>query len=164
MSYSIRLTDTTDILTIQSIAQQTWPSAYGNILSAEQITYMLAMMYSPEAQLEQRNKGHIFLLLLEEDAAMGFVSYQFNYQPGTTKIHKIYVLPSTQGKGYGKALIEEVMEIARAAQQTHLRLDVNYRNKAIGFYEHLGFEKIGRVNTDIGHGYLMEDNIMEMHL
>jgi len=164
MSYAIRPASTADIPSIQSIAQKTWPSAYGNILSEEQITYMLDMMYSPEAQVKQRAKEHIFLLLLENDSPMGFVSYQFDYHPGTTKVHKIYVLPTTQGKGFGKALLLEVKKIAQDAGQTRLRLDVNYRNKALGFYEHLGFEKVGRFDTDIGRGYLMEDYIMEMDI
>ncbi|MEL6140640.1 MAG: GNAT family N-acetyltransferase [Bacteroidota bacterium] len=162
MNYTIRPASISDISTIQFIAEQTWPSAYGDILSKEQISYMLDMMYCPAAQLEQRDKGHVFLLLLEDSEPMGFVSYQFDYQPGTTKIHKIYVLPITQGKGYGKALLVEVRKLAQAAGQARLRLDVNYRNKALGFYEYLGFEKVGRFDTDIGNGYLMEDYIMEM--
>ncbi len=54
--------------------------------------------------------------------------------------------------------------LARAAGQQKLRLDVNYKNRAIGFYEKLGFGKIERFNTDIGNGYMMEDWVMELSL
>ncbi|MFK8163443.1 MAG: GNAT family N-acetyltransferase [Lewinella sp.] len=169
--------------TIQQIAHATWPDTFGDILSEAQIEYMLGMMYSLEAMQEQVVLGHVFHLLVEEQTGhknsdypvgasatarryepVAYVSHQLNYKPGTTKIHKLYALPSVQGKGYGKAMIHKVEAIARAAGQQTLRLDVNYENKAVGFYEYLGFEKVGRYDTDIGHGYLMEDWIMEKAL
>jgi ribosomal protein S18 acetylase RimI-like enzyme len=173
----------TEYETIQKIAHATWPDTFGDILSEKQIDYMLDMMYSLEAMQEQVAKGHVFHLLVEEQAAnqaatasddlratatryepVAYFSYQLDYQPGITKMHKLYALPSMQGKGYGKAMISEAEAIARAAGQQTLRLDVNYENKAVGFYENLGFKKVGRFDTNIGHGYLMEDWIMEKSL
>jgi ribosomal protein S18 acetylase RimI-like enzyme len=173
----------TEYETIQKIAHATWPDTFGDILSEKQIDYMLEMMYSLEAMKEQVAKGHVFYLLIEEQTGnlastasndllatatryepVAYFSYQLDYQPGTTKIHKLYALPSMQGKGYGKAMIGKAEAIARDAGQQTLRLDVNYENKAVGFYEYLGFEKVGRYDTDIGHGYLMEDWIMEKTL
>lgn len=168
--------------TIRQIAHATWPDTFGEILSAEQIEYMLSLMYNVDELAKQVANGVVFRLLVEAGPTratagagyfegaptrftpVGYVGYQPDYLPNTTKIHKIYLLPSTQGKGYGRALINEVVAIARKAGQAKLRLDVNYQNKAIGFYEYLGFEKIERCNTDIGNGYLMEDWIMEMTL
>lgn len=180
MDYRIVIATPGDYATIQSIAHATWPDTFGDILSPEQIDYMLNMMYSEAAIVEQIAKGHIFKLLVAAQAeagaasyadgqvtrfkAVGYVSYEIDYLPGTTKIHKVYLLPETQGKGYGKALLQDVEKIARNAQQERLRLDVNYQNNAIGFYEYLGLKKIDRYNTDIGNGYLMEDWIMEKEL
>lgn len=164
MAYLIVPATPTDYPTIKAIAHRTWPDTFGDILSPAQITYMLDMMYSEAAIREQVAKGHVFHLLREEADAIGYVSHEVDYQPGTTKIHKIYLLPETQGKGFGRALIDRVEQTARAAGQTILRLDVNYENKAIGFYEHLGFRKTERYNTDIGNGYLMEDWVMEKEL
>jgi ribosomal protein S18 acetylase RimI-like enzyme len=167
--------------TIRQIAHDTWPDTFGDILSPEQITYMLEMMYSIPAIEDQVGKGHVFKLLLEAVDTpssekhyvnhggaryrhVGYTSYQIDYLPSTTKIHKIYLLPETQGRGYGKALIQHVEQISRSAGQQILRLDVNYENEAIGFYEYLGFVKIARYNADIGNGYLMEDWQMEKEL
>ena len=168
--------------TIREIAHATWPDTFGAILSGAQIDYMLNMMYNVEELVKQAANGVVFKLLIEADQVneslsqnylkgratrftpVGYVGYQPDYLPNTTKIHKLYLLPSTQGKGYGKALINDVAMIASKAGQGILRLDVNYQNKAIGFYEHLGFKKIERCNTDIGNGYLMEGWIMEMEL
>jgi ribosomal protein S18 acetylase RimI-like enzyme len=164
MEINIRPATSADLITIESIAQRTWPATFGSFLTSEQIDYMLGMMYSPIALTEQIGKGHHFLLLNDGNEDIGYVSYQHDYHPGTTKIHKLYVLPGNQGHGYGKQLIAQVKRIAQAAQQQALRLDVNYQNEAIGFYEYLGFVNIGRHDTDIGNGYLMEDFIFEMEL
>jgi ribosomal protein S18 acetylase RimI-like enzyme len=156
--------------TIQLIAHATWPSAYGDILTPEQIDYMLAMMYTPEAVASQVASGQAFYVLetvdmrLHEKQVVGYVSHELDYQPGTTKIHKLYALPGVQGRGYGRLMVEHVADFARSAGQQKVRLDVNYKNRAIGFYEKLGFEKAERCNTDIGNGYLMEDWVMEMPL
>lgn len=183
-TYRIVPATPTDYETIRKIAHATWPETFGHILSGAQIDYMLRMMYSVDELEKQAADGVVFKLLLEAQRGnknvnpnpnylraavtrfrpVGYVGYQQDYLPGTTKIHKIYLLPGTQGKGYGKAMIREVAMIARNAGQSKLRLDVNHQNKAIGFYEHLGFEKIERCDTEIGNGYLMEDWIMEMAL
>lgn len=164
---------------IERLAQQTWPDTFGSILSEEQINYMLHLMYRPEALAEQVKKGHVFHLLLERIEVtpraylkelvvryqpVGYVSHQLDHEAGKTKIHKIYVLPDRQGRGYGKALVKFVERLALRAGQGSLRLDVNYRNGAVDFYEHLGFVKLGRYDTDIGNGYRMEDWQMEKTL
>lgn len=154
--------------TIELIAHATWPSAYGDILTPDQIDYMLAMMYSPEAIIKQVASGQSFYVLetvdmrLHEKQIIGYVSHELDYKPGTTKIHKLYALPGVQGQGYGRKMVEHVADFARAAGQQKVRLDVNYKNRAIGFYEKLGFGKIERCDTDIGNGHLMEDWVMEM--
>jgi ribosomal protein S18 acetylase RimI-like enzyme len=70
------------------------------------------------------------------------------------------VLPTTQGKGVGKHLLELTSEIALEAKNTTLTLNVNRYNKAIEFYKKIGFEIIGQENIDVGQGFLMEDYIL----
>ena len=133
MSHRIVSATPEDYATINEIAHATWPDTFGDILSAAQIDYMLDMMYSEKAIVEQVAKGHVFKLIVAAESTpqeaeyvkstttlfkpVGYVSYQLDYLPGTTKIHKIYLLPATQGKGYGKALLQDVEQIARNASQ-----------------------------------------------
>ncbi len=150
---------------IRDIAYRTWPDTFGAILSPEQIHYMLEMMYSLNALREQiHEQGHGFLLAKESesDDYLGYVSYEPDYkgQP-TTKIHKLYTLPASQGKGVGRLLIEDVAEVARQRGNDRLSLNVNRNNRAVGFYERLGFYVAGEENIDIGNGFLMEDYVMQ---
>ncbi|HCT22582.1 MAG TPA: N-acetyltransferase, partial [Chitinophagaceae bacterium] len=63
---SVRIADTSDIPTIQAIANATWPVAYGDILSQEQMSYMLDMMYSTES-LDKQMQQNIQFFMAELD-------------------------------------------------------------------------------------------------
>lgn len=147
---------------IAELAYAIWPSAYGEILSKEQLTYMLDKFYSLEAlsqQLEEKN--HVFLLAEENGKFIGFASYELNIENHKTKIHKIYVLPETQGKGFGLKLINEIEKRAKSFKNDVLFLNVNRFNKAHHFYKKLGFEIVFEEDIEIGNDYLMEDFVME---
>lgn len=153
---------TSDIPLIQSIAQKTWPETFKDILSAEQIVYMLEWMYSTDALSKSINDpSQSFWLLEDEGNYLGFAGIEHRYKgKNTTKLHKIYVLPEAQGKHIGKQLMEQVFNEARNAGSAELLLNVNRHNNATEFYKRLGFTIILEENIDIGNGYLMEDYVM----
>lgn len=150
---------------IYSIAVPAWNAAYTTILSAEQMEYMLELMYSREAITEQISvKGHQFLLVYNEQVAVGFASYEVNVKYETTKLHKLYVLPEVKGAGYGRALVNAVAGMAKKHTNDKLILNVNRRNPSVGFYKNMGFTIAGEEDITIGNGYLMEDYIMQKQL
>ena len=154
-----------DLPTITSIARKTWPIAYGEILSEAQLEYMLNSFYSEEALKTNIASGHEFILAKEDDFVLGFASLENNYQKtAKTKIHKIYMLPESQGKGIGKLLVENIKKRAIAKGSKNLLLNVNRFNKAIGFYHKMGFRIIQEIDIEIGLGYLMEDYVMEKEI
>lgn len=159
----ITIATTKNYRAVNEIAGQTWPKTYGSILSEAQIDYMFAMMYDLEALKNQAEiKKHHFILAEEDGISLGFASYELNYEDtAKTKIHKIYILPETQGKGIGKKLLDYIAEKAIENQNNTLSLNVNRNNNAFEFYTKVGFEKVGEEDIAIGNGYLMEDYIME---
>jgi ribosomal protein S18 acetylase RimI-like enzyme len=155
-----------DIKLIQEIAHTTWPITYGEILSKEQLDYMLDLIYSDEALTNQYNKKEqLFYLISEDEVTLGFIGIEHNYKgESVTRIHKIYLLPETQGKGIGKNVIDEIEKFALKNNSRTLSLNVNRFNAALGFYKKIGFEVVDEVNIEIGNGYLMEDYVMEKRL
>ena len=151
---------------VQGIAHQTWPSTFAGILSEAQIAYMLNWMYALPMLESQVDKGHGFLIAEVEGEAIGFAGYELNHlERPKAKLHKLYLLPSSQGKGVGKALLLEVAKRAREARQKSLVLNVNkYNKKAIDFYLAMGFVTIRQEVNDIGQGYVMDDDVMELAL
>lgn len=156
---------TEDIATINRLAHETWPDTFAEILTESQIAYMLNMMYSPVSLKKQMENGQHFLLAEEGQKYYGYASYELNYKGSAkTKLHKIYVHPSSQGKGVGKLLMDSVIDESLKNGIGILSLNVNRYNKALHFYKKIGFEVVGEENIDIGQGYLMEDYILEKTL
>lgn len=151
---------------IKEIAEKTWPTTFAGILSPEQIQYMLNMMYSLDSLSRQVNEGHHkFILVSEQEKFIAFASYETNYLgKAITKIHKIYILPQSQGKGLGKELISYIRAKAVAVESISLRLNVHKNNLAQRFYNKMGFHEITREVIDIGEGFVMDDVQMEQVL
>lgn len=148
---------------IKDLAYAIWPSTYGEILSEAQLQYMLANFYSIENLENQMDRGQIFELLIEDKKVVGFVAYEFNCnETDLLKIHKIYLLRETQGKGFGKFMIDEVVKIAKNNHQKGVFLNINKYNLAKLFYQKLGFKISKEEVIDIGNNYIMDDYVMEV--
>ena len=156
----IRTADQDDISSIGFLAHTVWPVAYKDILTPDQLDYMLQLFYSPEA-LEQQilELDHQFIIAEIDLEEVGFASFSPVSQ-ATWKLHKLYVLPGLQGKGVGRALVDMVEEEVRTQHGAHLILNVNKQNKAINFYESLGFTIEKEEVIDIGNGYFMDDYVL----
>jgi len=148
---------------VRAIAYEVWPKTYGEILTDAQLEYMLDMMYSVSALQEQANfKRHHFVLIYVDGEAVGFASYEHNANESRkTKIHKIYILSSQQGKGTGKTLIGFIEQQALVFGDKSLFLNVNKYNSAIHFYQKTGFVIAKEEVIDIGNGFVMDDYVME---
>jgi GNAT superfamily N-acetyltransferase len=148
---------------IQKIAEETWWPTYSDILTTEQLRYMLDHIYSAQSLSKVMSNGsQHFLILEDEKGPQGFAS--FGPRPeneSTYKLHKIYIRPGNQGKGYGKMLIDEIVGRLRSASVKELDLNVNRFNKAKMFYEKLGFVVIAEEDVPIGP-YFMNDYVMKL--
>ena len=163
--YTIRKATIADVESIRAIADQTWRPAYGEILSAEQLEFMLAEIYSAEKITAQIEDGsQTYLILVEGGRPVAFAGYSPRTENAEIyKLHKLYCLPETQGKGYGKILINEVAAKTLEAGKHTLDLNVNRYNKAKTFYEKMGFEVVYEEDVPIGD-YWMNDYVMRKEL
>jgi ribosomal protein S18 acetylase RimI-like enzyme len=148
---------------VSDLAYAIWPATYGEILSKAQLDYMLANFYAITNLENQMDAGQVFELVFEDNNIIGFVSYEFNCKKTKLlKIHKIYLLPEKQVKGFGKFMIDKIVRIAKSNDQKGIFLNVNKYNKARFFYEKLGFVVSKDEVIDIGNGYVMDDYVMEL--
>ena len=152
-----------DLQIIQELAHEIWPKTYSEIISAAQIDFMLAKIYDLEILEEQFTLGHHFLLAKHQNEYIGFAHFQENFSiPKQTKLHKIYFLPATQGNGFGKKMIDYIVDLIKQDGQKTLILNVNKYNKATDFYKKIGFEIAKEVILDIGNDFVMDDFVMEL--
>ncbi len=158
----IRAATVNDVETIRQLADAIWWPSYGPILSQEQLNFMLAQIYSKEKITSQIIQGEqTYLLLVEGDIAVAFAAYSPREENADIyKLHKLYCLPSTQGKGYGKLLVERVCADVLEAGKNILELNVNRYNPSKHFYEKIGFAVIYEEDIPIGP-YWMNDYVMQ---
>jgi ribosomal protein S18 acetylase RimI-like enzyme len=152
-----------DIPAIRSMAEKTWWPAYSNILSADQIRYMLGTIYAAATLKQQlQDNTQTFLIVRDKHRQQAFASYgPHPHDPSIFKIHKLYVLPENQGKGFGKALITEIKNRLLESGVHTLDLNVNRLNAAVQFYQNLGFRIVREEDIPIGP-FWMNDYVMRM--
>lgn len=162
MTFSIATKDQLSI--IRDLAYRIWPDTYGATHSKQELDYMLNKFYAIGSLEQQLDDNHIFVLVEENDVYVGFVAYEINSEnSGLTKIHKLYVLPETQGKGIGKKLLDYVQKESITGKDRGLFLNVNKFNKAKEFYHRYGFKIAKDIVIDIGEGFVMDDYVMEFN-
>jgi diamine N-acetyltransferase len=161
----IRKATVDDVFLIHTLAEQVFPVTFKDILSQQQIDYMMDWMYSLSSLRSQiMEKGHIYYIAYNGNDALGYVSIQ---PQGSDIYHlqKIYVLPTFQGNGYGKRLFFYAVNVVKSLHPNGLcriELNVNRQNKALQFYQKMGMYKISQGDFDIGNGYYMNDYIMAL--
>lgn len=154
-----------DIPLIRTLAEKSWKSSYLEILSMEQIDYMLQNMYSAEEILcHLKNPSYHYFIIEENSIPAGFIGFENHYEDKTTKLHRIYLLQHFKGKGLGKAALQFLKEKVSEASDNRIILNVNKNNAAQKVYESQGFTVFEEGIFDIGNGYVMDDYLMEYHL
>lgn len=157
----IKAADKTNVPLIQQLAYTIWSVAYKDILTKDQLAYMLEKMHSIDALTKLIDDGHQFIIPYENGVAKGYACYKIH--PGKTRIEKLYVLSDQHKKGIGKMMFDHIIE--KTSPYTNIiELNVNRQNNAVDFYKRLGFTIVKEVDIPIGEGFFMNDYVMSLTL
>lgn len=167
----IRKASERDLLTIHNMAQVVFRHTYRDILSPEQMEYMMDMMYSMPNLEKQLQDGHHYYIAHEDHTPCGYVSVQYEGPDDEGieifHLHKIYVMPQTQGRGVGLKLFQTVVDHVREEASScpaRIELNVNKFNSAVNFYLHLGMRVLLEEDFPIGGGFYKTDYMMGLDL
>lgn len=161
----VRKAAKTDIALIRRLALSAFPATYAEILSPEQLEYMLDWMYSEESLEAQMDGGHVFHIGYCDGEPFGYVSVRSGGED-LFHLEKIYILREFQGRGLGAFLFETAKKYIKSLRPApcKMHLNVNRNNRASGFYKKMGMEIVDSGDFPIGNGYYMNDYIMELKL
>lgn len=155
-----------DLEIIRDLAGQIFPQTYASIISPDQIEYMMNSMYSLESlNNEIEIEKQIFHLVKHNNTPCGYFSLQVKAQD-VCILQKLYILPSLQGKGIGKQVVNKAILYIKNNMPNiqKLQLYVNRENKAKGFYINYGFKIIDKRDIHIGKNFYMNDFVMQYNL
>ena len=142
-------------------AQAVFIDYYNDLIGHQQAVYMADLFLSPEAIADLIDKGAIFKMLMEKERPVGFTEYVKEKE--RVFLSKLYVAKEERGKGLGRILFEDCRRYALDNGIRRIYLTVNkYNTPSYEIYLHLGFKVTDAVVNDIGHGYVMDDYIMEL--
>ncbi len=148
---------------IMPLATTIWQEAYKDILSQEQIDYMLQKMYAVEKIKEDIAQGDQWEILKADNIAVGYLHYKI--EEDKVFLSKIYLKQDNQLKGIGQLMLNHVIQYALDHNKKTIYLTVNKNNaKAIRFYTKNNFKNTESKTFDIGNGYIMDDYIFQKDL
>lgn len=160
-----------DIPVIMQMADRVFRLTYAEILSPEQMDYMMDWMYSAQSLRGQIcDEGRWFFLAEADGIPAGYLSFEYEdtLPDGRKRFHlqKLYALPEYQHSGLGRMMMEYAERFLSSAnpEGCRMELNVNRYNSAVGFYERMGLRRDRQGDFHIGHGYYMNDYIYAIDL
>lgn len=156
MTVSLKKAVLSDAVLIGSLARKIWLEHYIEVITIEQIEYMLQKMYSEDSITNQiTNEGCIFYLVISDDSTVGFISVT-EKEKDHWFLNKFYI--DNRGKGLGTVAFNKLLETINPKEVT---LTVNRHNyKSINFYFKNNFIIKEVADFDIGNGFVMNDFVM----
>ena len=160
-----------DLPTIKSLGEQTFIESFGEDNKKEDLNEYLLENFSPdklEKVLQNVHSRFYLAFLSGEPAAYMKVNFEGAHTEkgygNALEVQRIYVPRKYLGQKIGKKLMEKAMEIGRESDLDYLWLGVWEKNiSAIGFYQSMGFEKIGEHIFVIGEDRQL-DYLMKLEL
>jgi GNAT superfamily N-acetyltransferase len=159
-TFELRLLEGEELKVVRALAYDIWPRVYDYMISQGQISYMLSLMYNLDKLQQQWGEGVKFVLLEVEGMPQGFVS--FEEKDECIFLHKLYLRPEMQGKGFGKKMLIVAIDYAIDTKKPSVELTVNRNNKFLEFYMSQGFQIKEEKDFDVGGGYFMNDYILSL--
>jgi len=158
------VTDICDIQKLSVLASAIWHEAFANILSPEQINYMIEKFQSFEAIKTAIDKDNYeYFFISDETGIAGYTGIQ--QKDDKLFLSKIYIAKEKRGQKLASKAFDFIETIARKRNLKSIWLTVNRNNThAIEVYKSKGFSIIRTQITDIGNGFVMDDYVFEKNL
>lgn len=168
MDVFIRLATTDDAELIADLSRDTFRETFAAENSKEDMNKFLNEQFTKgRLMMEVGEPENIFLLAYVDDEVAGYAKLRDGRKPDELQrdqcmeIARLYVLKDQSGKGVGRQLMNNALDIASELKKNVVWLGVWEKNeRAIRFYKHFGFEKFGQweflLGDDVQNDWLMK--------
>jgi ribosomal protein S18 acetylase RimI-like enzyme len=146
-----------DVKEIQDVFYKTWLATYPNKkagITIEDIEERFKNRFSEknirkrETQILDAPENKFFLVAKDRDKVIGAcIAVK---EADINQLQAIYVLPEYQGRGVGQMFWTKIQEFFARDKRTIVQV-ADYNDKAIAFYQKLGFVDTGKRFTDEKH-------------
>jgi ribosomal protein S18 acetylase RimI-like enzyme len=168
MAKSVRRWTLDDLTTIQDVLWKTWLKSYSNFIPEEDLRSYFSEHYDLDAL---RNLFHNPMadgfVAIVDGKIMGFMRTARDPEENRYYVSSLYVMPQSQSKGLGKALMRRAAEEAKGFHLDRIWLGVMVQNtQAVDWYKSMSYEIVrtepftmGNSTVDHYIGYIMLKSI-----
>lgn len=160
----IKLCEEKDIAALAKTAKEIWNEYFATLLSQGQIDYMVEQFQSePALRKAILNDGYVYYLLMDEEDIVGYCGVC--KKENRLFLSKLYLKKEMRGKGHASKLLQQAIAYAKEQNLSAIYLTCNkYNQNSLDVYRHKGFYVIDHAQTEIGCGYIMDDDILQLDL
>ena len=148
---------------IRSLAWKIFPKTYEDLIPAEQIPYMMTMMYDDAVLRKELASGMNFALITEGETPVGYISWHPAEGPDGPflRLEKLYLAFSCHGRSIGYMALRYVIGEAERTGANYISLNVNKGNlRAQKAYLRAGFYRWRSEKEPVGNGFFKDDYVM----
>lgn len=168
---TVRRATSKDAELIADMSRQTFYDAFARDNTKEDMDKFMNEQFTKDLLMKEVGaERNIFLLAYEGEDPVGYVRMRENNIPpelGTDRaieLARIYAVQSAIGKGVGRVLMQNCIDIAMKKNYHVIWLGVwEHNQRAIGFYTRWGFEKFADhafiLGNDVQKDWLMKRDI-----
>lgn len=148
---------------ISRLGYKIFSETYEDILSEEQIEYMLEMMYSPYSIRRQMQNNNTFYIVYNDGEPCGYIAIE-RISTNSFHLQKLYLRSDMHGKNIGREMMNTVYKHAQelSPDGATITLNVNRENPTLDFYKKMGWQIIDKGDFELGCGFFANDYIMEI--
>jgi len=155
---TIRTCTKDDILTLSDLSAATFADTFRGTTSDDNLEDFLKTAYQPEKlEKEMNNPESTFYFTYLDDELAGYLKINFGEaqseirDPAAGELERIYVRKEYQGRGVGRFLMEQALELVQQAGKEYIWLGVwEHNERALGFYKGYGFYRISSHDFTVG--------------
>ncbi|MHA6644661.1 GNAT family N-acetyltransferase [Mesorhizobium sp. A623] len=159
----VRTAGERDLDVVRDLLTLTWHATYDGIYGVEKVNDITGEWHSTASLKARLTRPNSEFLVADDGKRLGGMAFAAaTDDPVIVMLHQLYVHPDFQGRGIGRALLDEVEESFPEAKV--LRLEVEEANgAAIAFYRANGFLPAGST-SDCGGGSGLPALVLEKKL
>lgn len=135
-----------DLNSLRSMICDTIDFSYSGVYPVRAVQFFKD--YHSEKKIIERNETGEVLVIEREHVIVATGALVGN------EIQGVFVRPDSQGQGYGKTIMTELENRAKAKGLPEVLLDISLPSRM--FYEKLGYEVLDECSLDVGEGQFLD--------
>ncbi len=155
---TIKRVDITEADKLLTYSKEVFFHFFGPLNDAVHMEAYSSIAFTPQKMREElSNPNSEFYFALDDDEIAGYLKLNFKdaqnefKEDNSLEVERIYVSAQHHGKHIGRLLLNFSVDIALQRQLDYIWLGVwEHNHKAIGFYQHHGFEIFGSHDFMLG--------------